>query len=221
MIQIAASMCEKHPGVCFGILGLQGFHASPSAEFTALKNDVIADIRQKYAHYDRKEFILTDPVCRYVRYYKGYKKTYHVLLQLESILLKGKTLPDAEPLVQALFLAELKHGLLIAGHDLDAIEPPLTIFAAQGGEPFTSMAGQSLELPGEDICMRDGKSAILSIIYGQDQRTRLTANTTRAMYLIDGVEGVTRDQMLAGLQDLLIFTRAFDPAVQVTFMDVL
>jgi hypothetical protein len=42
------------------------------------------------------------------------KKTYHIALQLEPVVLKGKSLPNVAALVEAMFTAELGDLLLTA-----------------------------------------------------------------------------------------------------------
>src|SRR5262245_24144930 len=61
-------------------------------------------------------------MAAYVRYYKRFSKTYHVQLQLESIVLKRKSLPSVSPLVDANFTAEVETLVLTAGHDAQKLE---------------------------------------------------------------------------------------------------
>ena len=58
----------------------------------------------------------------YAAYYERFNKTYHVQLQLESVALKGKSIPRVSALVEAMFMAELENLLLTAGHDLDVVQ---------------------------------------------------------------------------------------------------
>ena len=53
----------------------------------------------------------------YERYHKRVNQTYHVQLQVDSIVLKGNRLPDVSPAVDANFMGEvetLQRRLLIA-----------------------------------------------------------------------------------------------------------
>jgi hypothetical protein len=52
-----------------------------------------------------------EPIKTYHDYYKRFKKTYHILLQLESIVFKNKSIPKVSSLVEAMFMAELKNLL--------------------------------------------------------------------------------------------------------------
>lgn len=67
-----------------------------------------------------------DRVLRaYVHYYRAHGKTYHVKAQLESVARKGRPIPSRAALVEAIFIAELENLIPTAGHDLDALIPPL------------------------------------------------------------------------------------------------
>ncbi len=87
--------------------------------------------------------LLNHPILQaYDAYYRQFKKTYHVQLQLESILFKGKSIPSVAALVEAMFMAEVDSLLLTAGHDLDTLHLPLTLDAAQGAETYTLFRGE-------------------------------------------------------------------------------
>src|SRR5262245_64447502 len=73
----------------------------------------------------------------YVHYYKRFGKTYHVLLQLESIVLKSKGLPSVSPLVDANFTAEVETLVLTAGHDAQQLQGEISIDGARDGDKLT------------------------------------------------------------------------------------
>ncbi|MCH3965812.1 MAG: hypothetical protein LKE46_16485 [Clostridium sp.] len=213
MIEIHPNMNNQYQNTFFGILVLQNFYGQPGRKdvFSRFTYDELESIRSSHSNYDRKAFCKTDEVVNpYVRYYKKFKKTYHVLLQLESIL-NGKDFPDAIPLVQALFMTELKTSLLIAGHDLKKCHLPLTIQMSKGGETCLGAGNRGIVLKPKDICLRDQKNYILSIIYGQDDTTRITEKTTDVLFLIDGVPGLDKCHIEKGLETLLRYVRVFAP----------
>ncbi|MCI1946306.1 phenylalanine--tRNA ligase beta subunit-related protein [Clostridium luticellarii] len=213
MIEIHPNMNNQYQNTFFGILVLQNFHEQPGGKeaFHRFTYDELESIRSSHSNYDRKVFCETDEVVKpYARYYKKFKKTYHVLLQLESIL-NGKDFPDTIPLVQVLFMAELKTSLLIAGHDLKKCHLPLTIKMSQGGETYSGAGSHSIVLKPKDICLKDQKMYILSIIYGQDDTTRITKETKDVLFLIDGVPGLDKYHIEKGLETLLRYVRVFAP----------
>src|SRR4030095_4146858 len=81
------------------------------------KRETEARLRDRYRGPTRLDFTSLPVVAAYARYYKRFNKPEHVQLQLESIVLKGKSLPSVSPLVDANFAAEVDTLVLTAGHD--------------------------------------------------------------------------------------------------------
>ena len=79
-----------------------------------------------------------DPIISF----KRFKKTYQVLLQLESIVFKNRSIPKVALLVEVMFMAELKNLLLTAGHDLEVIDMPIKLDVASDKEKYTLLNGQ-------------------------------------------------------------------------------
>lgn len=154
------------------------------------KREIEAGLREKFAGLSRADLLELDILQAYRDYYKQFKKTYHVQLQLESIVQKGKSLPNVSPLVDANFAAEVETLVLTAGHDADLLEAPVTIDATQEGDAFIQMNGSRQPLKAGDMMMSDGKGIICTVIYGQDQRTPITAKTRRALYVAYAPVGV-------------------------------
>lgn len=223
MITIHPNMKERYPETHFGALVLRGFQPSQQGKekFSRYAASELQEIRSRHQDYDRKQFCEENPaVSAYIKYYKRFKKSYHVLPQIESIL-HGKELPDTLPLIQALFLTEIQTGMLIAGHDLDNTVPPFSIECAEGGEAYIGADGREVVLKPGDISMRDRNGFILSIIYGQDERTRVNEDTRDILYLVDGVPGIDKGCYIQALDTLLRNVRIFQPLIQPEIMEVL
>lgn len=216
MIDKSAAVSEFYPDAKFGYLVVNGLQEdSDRAIMDTIVSGEIEQLRAVYPEYERKKMLETKPLCHYGAYYKKFKKTYHVLGQLESILLKDKSIPSVGPAVEAMFLAEVKHLLLTAGHDLDTFEGSLVIDVAN--EPFTyqgiSKKEQSLML--EDMHLSDQTGVVSSIIKGPDFRTRITKNTQNGLYFIYGVPGVTEEQIGEELQTIAAYLSQVIPRVTV------
>jgi DNA/RNA-binding domain of Phe-tRNA-synthetase-like protein len=91
-----------------------------------------SQLQERYKGMNRSAILQLPVMQAYAAYYKRFKKTYHLLLQLESIVVKGKKLPEAPALVEAMFMAELESLLLTAGHDLDQINDPIRLDSSAG-----------------------------------------------------------------------------------------
>src|SRR6185295_2668656 len=105
----------------------------------------------------------------------------HVQLQLESIVLKGKHLPDVSPAVDANFMAEVETLILTAGHDCTKLHGAISIDVSRVGDHMTQMNGAFKAIRSGDMIMRDAEGICCSIIYGQDARSPITPETARVL----------------------------------------
>lgn len=154
------------------------------------KEAVEKKLRSLYMGYNRHDFEALPAVQAYQSYYKEFKKTYHVLLQVESVVLKGKSIPTVAALVEAMFMAEIENMLLTAGHDLDSLKLPVQVKAARGNEIYTLMNGQQQVLKSGDMYIADGQGIISSIIYGPDSRTQINAATKSVLFTVYAPPGI-------------------------------
>src|SRR5215212_2858299 len=181
------------PGGHVGILLVGNVDNTPRiTPLDQRKQAIESHLRDTFAGSSRTDLLELAVLQAYRTYYKKFGKTYHVQLQLESIVHNGKSLPNVSPLVDANFAAELETLILTAGHDADLLEPPLIIDATHGGETFTQIHGSVRSLKPHDMMMSDGKGIICTIIYGQDARTPISPNTHRALYVAYAPAGIPR-----------------------------
>jgi DNA/RNA-binding domain of Phe-tRNA-synthetase-like protein len=141
-------------------------------------------------------------MAAYEKYYKRFDKTYHVLLQVESIVLKGKDLPDVSPLVDANFAAEVNTFILTAGHDVDRLSPPVLIDVSRLGDTISPMHGDTKPIRAGDMVMRDRHAVCCSILYGQDNRSPITVDTKGVLYVAYVPPGVPVQAVEAQLQQI-------------------
>ncbi len=190
------------------------------AELELRKAALEGQLRQRYAGQDRAA-LLRDPVLQaYDAYYKRFKKTYHVQLQLESILFKGKSIPSVAALVECMFMAEMDGLLLTAGHDLDMVQPSLILDVATGGETYTLLRGDLQAPKSGDMTISDRAGIISSIIYGPDQRTQISPATRNAIFTIYAPAGITPQQVHRQLEQIRDNVRIVAPGASVETLQV-
>jgi len=160
------------------------------------------NLRKNFAQLERSDLKNMEPLKTYNDYYKRFKKTYQVLLQLESIVFKNRSIPRVATLVEVMFMAELKNLLLTAGHDLEAIDRPLKLDVSRGKEKYTLLNGQEKELIPGDMMISDLKGVISSIIYGPDNRTRIKPNTRKVLFVVYAPPGIEKSKVFQHLQDI-------------------
>ncbi|HHN8247241.1 TPA: phenylalanine--tRNA ligase beta subunit-related protein [Clostridioides difficile] len=221
MLEISHKVKEIYPNIKFGVMVINITHSKLNKEnFLVLKNSTIKNIIEQHPEYNRKEKIKTEPVSSYIKYYKKFKKTYPVLLQLESILLKSKGIPDVGVTIESMFLAELKNLLLTAGHDLDKMELPLKIELANGSEHFYGIGGKEHILTKDDLFLSDNIGILSSILNGPDNRTAITKDTKNIMYFVYGPDKISEKQIQDHLNDIKHYISSAFPDLKVNSIDI-
>lgn len=154
----------------------------------------VQDLRRRlgdtYGELGRAELKQLDMLQPFVQYFKQFKKTYHLFLQLESFVHKNRPLPFITPLVTAYFLTELETGVLASAHDLEKIVPELSLEKAVGNEGLTLLSGEERTAPPGDALLKDAEGLLTCVIQGQDTRTLLGPKSRNAAYFVYGPPGV-------------------------------
>jgi len=223
-IDVSPAFHEVYSHAAVGVMVVEGMvvertsgsHPSPALE--GARTQVETGLRQRFAD---KASLRAHPVLQaYKDYYKAFQKTYHVQSQLESVIFNGRSIPSAPAAVQAMFMAELDNMLLTAGHDLDKLEPPIHIGIGMHDQSYTLMNGSLQNIKTNDMCMADGQGIISSVIYGPDQRTRLSAQTNNAMFVVYAPEGIQAALVAKHFSDILGTIRLFSPMAGKRFLEI-
>ena len=212
---------SAYPGAHVGVLGMSNVanpreHAGLDERKRALEDE----LRLRWADGDRTAIRALPVIGAYDRYYGKFKKTYHVQLQLESVALKGRSIPRVAALVECMFVAELKNLLLTAGHDLDSIDGPLTLDIGDGERRYELMSGNDQQTAKGDMTISDSRGVISSIVYGPDRRTRIESDTRRALFTVYAPEGVGEQAVRSHLEDVRDNVLLVAPQARTEVLDV-
>jgi DNA/RNA-binding domain of Phe-tRNA-synthetase-like protein len=221
MFIVSDSWKEAYPVAAVGILAM-GDVANPKHHpaLDRQKEQLENELRSLFGSLDRAALKALPIIQAYNSYYKRFKKTYHVLLQLESVVLKGKSIPRVAALVEAMFAAELKNLLLTAGHDLEVLKPPLRIDVADGSENYTRIDGQEQTPQPKDMLIADTQGIISTVLYGADYRTRITSKTERVFFTVYAPPGIGEQSVYDHLQDIQAYVFLIAPEAEVELMEV-
>ena len=222
MLQISKELKDAYPGGFIGEISFKNVKVDEAGMISLkkAKEELVYSLRSKYKDYNRAALIQAEPVNSYVIYYKQFKKTYHVLLQLESIILKGKSIPESNPLVMIMFMAELKNLILTAAHDLDRIALPVGVELSKGEERYQLLNNMEKELPAEDMFMKDREGIISSIIYGPDNRTQINEKTNNVLYTVYVPPGIEKTLVNEHLNDITLYIQLAAPQAEMIEMAV-
>ena len=218
MLMVSEEWKQAFPGAGVGLMTLSGV-ANPDccAVLEHKKRVLEEEIRARFPN--RRAVADYEPVQAYNSYYKRFGQTYHVQHQLESVGFKGKSLPAVAALVEAMFMAELKNGLLTAGHDWQNLRQPLTLQVATGEEAYVLINGKTQKTKMGDMLIADADGVLSSIVHGPDYRTRITADTSRALFVVYAPVGISRTAVEKHFDDIFAFVQLVAPAAKLELRD--
>jgi DNA/RNA-binding domain of Phe-tRNA-synthetase-like protein len=180
-----------YPSAAVGLLAMHGVsNPDHHPALQVIKRVLTTELRERYAGYDRAALKALPILNAYAEYYQRFKKTYHIQLQLESVVFHGKPLPTAAALVEAMFMAELEDHLLTAGHDLESVKLPVRIDVARGEEHYVLLNGKAQTLKAGDMYIADGEGILSSILYGPDRRTQIQPGTRQVLFTTYAPPGI-------------------------------
>lgn len=221
MFQVSDAWQATFPMAHAGILVMHDVINPPyHAGLEEIKQQLQDELRARFAGQDRSTIAALPASQAYNAYYKSFKKTYHVQLQLESIAFKGKSLPSVAALVEAMFMAEIKNLLLTAGHDLATLQLPITLDVATGQENYMLLRGQEQASKAGDMLMADQAGIISSVLYGPDERTQITAHTHRVLFAVYAPPGIEAADVQHHLEDIRQFVGLVSPGATVELLQV-
>ncbi|HOU12619.1 MAG TPA: phenylalanine--tRNA ligase beta subunit-related protein [Anaerolineae bacterium] len=221
MLTLTEAWQTAYPTASIGILAMRGVaNPAPCPALQVRKAALEVELRERFAGKTRTDIKALPEFEAYTAYYKRFKKTYHVQLQLESVTFKDKPIPSVSALVETMFMGELKNFLLTAIHDLDMIQPPVRIDVADGSEVYVTMSGQSQALKPGDMFIADAVGVLSSIIYGPDVRTQVTPDTRNVLFTVYAPEGITPEAVQRHLEDTRDFVWLIAPDAEVAALTV-
>jgi DNA/RNA-binding domain of Phe-tRNA-synthetase-like protein len=215
-VKIADGWRQAYPDASIGILAMEGVANPPEHAVLAERvRQVEAGLRDQWSGTTRADLNQIPEFAAYRGYFRRFDKTYHVQLQFESVVLKGKPLRGKGALVLAMFAAELDNRLLTAGHDLGMIEGGVAADVAQGGESYVGLGGRPLVLQSSDMYIRDEVGITSSVLYGPDDRTQITPETRRVVFCVYAPAGISPESVERHLEGIVGNVRLVTPEASV------
>ena len=202
-----------HPGAIIGLLELSRVtNTGISSQLNNRKREVEAQLRERCQNFTRKDFLALPVMAAYQQYYKRFKKTYHVQLQVESIVLKGKNLPDVSlPWSTLISSRKWKHGSSLPGMMLPGCSRQSRWMYRGEGDQIVQLNGAAKAIRASDMVMRDANGVSCSILYGQDNRSPISTETSHVLYVAYAPPGVSAEIVDAQLLKIEAYIRLFSP----------
>jgi len=217
MLEVLGSEAWRtvHAGSVIGLLELSGVNnRGSSSELDMRKREAERRLRMAYEGFERKDFQELPVMAAYRRYYKQFKKTYHVQLQVESIVNRKRGLPSVSPLVDANFLGEMATFVLTAGHDVAKLKLPVVMDVSHDGDVIDQLGGGTKAIRPGDMVMRDREGVCCTIIYGQDDRSPISPTTSHVLYVSYAPPGVSPEVVQTQLDAIRENVGLFSPSAK-------
>ena len=215
MVQITKENGMQSAGVPFAWVEVQYPDKAQWDEtgFYDMVEQHVAALREQYREYVRADVFGQNP---YFRYFRKFKKTYPVMMQFESVLLKGREFPRWNAVTAVPFLAELETHVLTGTHDVEQLLGPAELYLAQAKEPFAGLRGDLVHTYPGDLCARDEGGIIFSMIAGADARTCARQTSRHVFYPVFGVSGQDPAALRPMQERLAEYARILAPDAEVS-----
>ena len=213
MLQITKETALAQMAFPFGAVEVVYPQELREADFRELVAGELAELSRRFQNYERKTVFGEHP---YFRFFRKFKKTYPVMLQLESVLLKGRPFPGFNAVAEVPFLLELTTQVLSGAHDMDRIRGDVSLYLATEKEPFLGLRGEWMHTYPGDFCARDEAGIIFSLIAGADDRTCARTDTRRVLYPIFGTPELPEAVLTAAMETLCRYIRVLSPDADIS-----
>ncbi|MDT9687478.1 phenylalanine--tRNA ligase beta subunit-related protein [Streptomyces sp. P9(2023)] len=132
-------------------------------------------------------------------------------------------LPRINRLVDAYNAISVAHLIPAGGEDLDRIQGAMRLVRATGDEPFVTMAGgeETVEHPepGEIVWCDEAGVTCRRWNWRQGPRTRIDDDTVNAVFLLESLAPMTREELLAAGAELAESLEKLSPGARITLRD--
>ncbi|MEM3407635.1 MAG: phenylalanine--tRNA ligase beta subunit-related protein [Nitrososphaerota archaeon] len=112
-------------------------------------------------------------------------------------ILQGNPIPRVNTLVDAYNLASIKTGIAIAAFDLDKLKGDIVMRFAKENEEFLGIGMKDpIKLTGKEIVISDDEKIIAIYPYRDAENTKITFETSKALFLICGVPDIAEEALI-------------------------
>jgi DNA/RNA-binding domain of Phe-tRNA-synthetase-like protein len=185
---------HKYPGVAFALTLIEGCRPLTDNEAAFDQH------KRKYLRKMRKRETITQigqRIAMYDRFFHSFGYECPLPGHLKRTINSG--FPRYNLMVDAHFMAEMCAGILVAVTDYDRVEGQLVLDVAREGETTAGMGGRKFTTKEGEIVLRDEKDIICVLCQGADEKTRVTDDTSNALFYSYAVPGIDATYLKEGL----------------------
>ena len=206
-VEISQSLCAKFPSVVIGVLRCANLKNVPSTPAT--DELLLIEEQRIKSQFTKESYIQHPKITLWRKAYAEFgvkpKDAKSSIENLYRLILSGREIRRISTLVDVYNAASLRHMLPMGGEDLNTIVGDIVLDIAGDQEPAVKLLGDEAPetpLPGE-VIYKDQVSAICRRWnWREADRTKLVDSTTECILIVEGLEPVTRAEVLVSLEDL-------------------
>ncbi len=214
---VTPDIFESYPEVQIGVLVLEGVDNGAKAAFAAELQSAGENVRAKLDGTNVTEYPRIHCWREAYRTFGAKPKKYPSSVEnLVRRTLKGELLRAINPLVDLGNIVSLKHLLPVGGEDFDRIEGDIRLTRAGENEPAVQLLGEKearAPKTGEVIYTDDRGAICRRWNWKEADRTKLTEDTQRAVFVLEALPPVTRSELEEAMAELQELVRAHTGAV--------
>lgn len=175
------------------------------------KRKVIAEVRKDHDIHALKDI----PIFRMYRdfFWRTGVDPTKVRPAAEALIrriLRGKSIPDINNVVDAYNMASIKTKVALAAFDLDKLRGELTMRFAKAGEEFLGIGMEKArELKGGEIVISDDEKLIAMYPHRDAEESKVTEDTRNILLLACGVPGITEKTLLSAAKTSIDYLTRF------------
>ncbi|MGD0242166.1 MAG: phenylalanine--tRNA ligase beta subunit-related protein [Streptosporangiaceae bacterium] len=221
LVTVEEPVLALRPDYAALVMVAEGLRPGPGDEATdALLSEAEAKARATLGGRGPEQL---EPVADWRLAYQAFgAKPKRTRPSVEALLRRVQAgLPRIDRLTDVYNAISVRHLLPVGGEDLARYRGPARLVRAAGDEPFDTMRdGQPVTdhpEPGEVIWRDDDGVTCRCWNWRQCVRTRITHDTTRAVFILDGLAGLGPDGLAAAGQDLAAQLTALNPGARLAW----
>jgi DNA/RNA-binding domain of Phe-tRNA-synthetase-like protein len=212
--QIEPAIFERFPRLLLGVLLLNNVNnTSPSEELEHLLIAAQEKVGQELSGITLSEHPQVAPWREAYRAFGVKAKDYPSSIEnLLKRVLKSETLRRINPLVDLYNVVSLEHLIPVGGEDLDCLQGDIVLRFAGQEEPAIHLLGDAeAKAPkAGEVIYADNIGAICRRFnWKEAERSKLTANTKRAVLVVEALPPVNEAKLQAALNQLSTLAERF------------
>ncbi|MFB0543479.1 MAG: B3/4 domain-containing protein [Candidatus Bathyarchaeia archaeon] len=193
-------MRTRFPGLDALLLRVEGVRVeSRSPKLERFKEEVMGRIRSRWTLLQLRE----EPIFRAYRdfFWRIGIDPTKIRPAAEALIrrvLRGRSIPRINTLVDAYNLASMETAVALAAFDVDQIEGDLLMREAGEEERFLGIGMEKpVTLKGGEVVVADGEKLVAIYPYRDAEDSKITLQTRRALLMVCGVPGLDEETLEA------------------------